>query len=173
MTVSFLVGTAARVNPTDQNYCPWRTDRPDEVDAVPASGSRMSGRCPGLARYPVCALTPYHWILDEAGAHIVAAHQGVERRRLRWRHSDALGVTHSGNLTHHVEINEFFTLLAQDAQTEHGALRSGTANASPISCSRAWPRTGTASSPFLAGRPCICCLSLTVQPSRRSGFARR
>lgn len=66
--------------------------------------------------------TPYHWILDEAGAHIVAAHQGVERRRLRWRHSDALGVAHSGKLTHHVEINEFFTLLAPEAHAEHGAL---------------------------------------------------
>ena len=66
--------------------------------------------------------TPYHWILDEAGAHIVAAHQGVERR-LRWRHSDALGVTHSGKLTHHVEINEFFTLLASEAHAKHGALR--------------------------------------------------
>jgi hypothetical protein len=67
--------------------------------------------------------TPYHWILDEAGAHIVAAHQSVERRRLRWRHSDALGVAHSGKLTHHVEINEFFTLLAPEAHAKHGALR--------------------------------------------------
>jgi hypothetical protein len=69
------------------------------------------------------AAPQYHWILDEAGAHIVAAHQGVERRRLRWRHSDALGVAHSGKLAHHIEINEFFTLLAPEAHAQHGALR--------------------------------------------------
>jgi hypothetical protein len=67
--------------------------------------------------------TPYHWILDEAGAHIVAAQQGVERRRLRWRHADALGVAQSGKLSHHVEINEFLSLLALEAKLGHGALR--------------------------------------------------
>ena len=33
------------------------------------------------------------------------------------------GSPHSGKLTHHVEINEFFTLLAPEAHAEHGALR--------------------------------------------------
>ena len=65
---------------------------------------------------------PYHWILDEAGAYVVAAEQGIERREVRWRHSRALTVAASPTLAHRVETNEFFTRLAQDARAAHGAL---------------------------------------------------
>jgi hypothetical protein len=65
---------------------------------------------------------PYHWVLDEAGAHIVAAHRDIERRSLRWRHTDAIGVAYSGKLRHHIEINEFFSLLSQQVEAEHGRL---------------------------------------------------
>lgn len=66
--------------------------------------------------------TPYHWILDEAGAYIIAAEQRIERRELRWRHTTALAIAASPTLTHRVETNEFFTRLAQDATAAHGAL---------------------------------------------------
>jgi Replication-relaxation len=66
--------------------------------------------------------TPYHWLLDETGAHIVAAEHGIERRELRWRHTTALGIATSATLRHRVETNEFFTLLAEQAATAHGAL---------------------------------------------------
>jgi diadenosine tetraphosphatase ApaH/serine/threonine PP2A family protein phosphatase len=65
---------------------------------------------------------PYHWVLDEAGAHIVAAREEIERRSLRWRHSDAIKVAYSGKLRHHIEINEFFSLLSQEAEAEDGKL---------------------------------------------------
>jgi len=65
---------------------------------------------------------PYHWVLDEAGAHIVAACQDIERRALRWRHSDAIKVAYSGKLRHHIEINEFFSLLSQEAEANDGKL---------------------------------------------------
>jgi hypothetical protein len=65
---------------------------------------------------------PYHWILDEAGAYVVAAEQGLERREVRWRHTTALTIAASPTLAHRVETNEFFTRLAQDAKTAHGAL---------------------------------------------------
>ncbi len=65
---------------------------------------------------------PYHWVLDEAGAHIVAACRDIERRQLRWRHTDAMGVAYSDKLRHHIEINEFFSLLALEAEIEHGRL---------------------------------------------------
>jgi hypothetical protein len=65
---------------------------------------------------------PYHWILDEAGAYVVAAEQGIERREVRWRHSHALTVAASPSLTHRIETNEFFTRLAQDARAAHGTL---------------------------------------------------
>jgi hypothetical protein len=66
--------------------------------------------------------TPHHWILDEAGAHIVAELQGIERRKLNWRHSTALAVADSPKLCHHLERNEFFARLAHEAATAGGAL---------------------------------------------------
>ncbi len=65
---------------------------------------------------------PYHWILDEAGALIVADHKGIERGELHYTHADALGYATSRNLTHHVEVNEFFTRLAVEANRAQGAL---------------------------------------------------
>ncbi len=66
---------------------------------------------------------PYHWILDEAGALIVADHLNVERSKLGWQHSVAAGVATSQKLAHHVEVNEFFTRLAVEANACGGALR--------------------------------------------------
>jgi hypothetical protein len=65
---------------------------------------------------------PYHWILDEAGALIVADHKGIEPNQLHYTHADALSYATSRNLTHHVEANEFFTRLAVEANQAHGAL---------------------------------------------------
>src|SRR5216683_1324406 len=47
----------------------------------------------------------HHWILDEAGAHVVAAHLGVERKELRWRHQRDLGMFGSQKLDHQLEVN--------------------------------------------------------------------
>ncbi len=66
--------------------------------------------------------TPHHWVLDEAGAHVVAGMQGVTRRELNWRHSTAFAIANSTKLRHHIEINEFFVRLAQEASTAGGAL---------------------------------------------------
>lgn len=65
---------------------------------------------------------PYHWVLDEAGALLVADHKGVPRRELRYSHADALAIATSRNLTHHVESNEFFTRLAVEASRTGGSL---------------------------------------------------
>lgn len=66
--------------------------------------------------------SPYHWILDEAGAHVVAAQYGIERRELKWRHTTALALADSPKLHHHIEINEFFAQLAHEASASGGAL---------------------------------------------------
>jgi hypothetical protein len=58
---------------------------------------------------------PYHWILDEAGALIVADHLNIERAKLGWQHSIAASIAHSQKLPHHIEVNEFFTRLAVEA----------------------------------------------------------
>ncbi len=64
----------------------------------------------------------HHWILDEAGAHVVAARLGVERNELRWRHQRALGIFGSQKLDHQLEVNEFFSRLAEEAGEAGGRL---------------------------------------------------
>ena len=64
----------------------------------------------------------HHWILDEAGAHVVAAHLGIERNQLRWSHQRALGMFDSQKLDHQLEVNEFFTRLAEEARQPAGRL---------------------------------------------------
>jgi hypothetical protein len=65
---------------------------------------------------------PYHWILDEGGALIVAAQKDVERAKLGWQHAVAVSVAASPKLTHHVEVNEFVVRLAVEAQAVGGML---------------------------------------------------
>ncbi|MDE3069123.1 MAG: replication-relaxation family protein [Acidobacteriota bacterium] len=65
---------------------------------------------------------PYHWVLDEAGAHVVAACLGLERSELRWRHQAAIAISRSGKLAHQLEVNEFFTRLAGEAAAAGGRL---------------------------------------------------
>lgn len=65
---------------------------------------------------------PYHWILDEAGARIVADHRNVDRAKLGWEHSVAASIATSQKLSHHVEVNEFFTRLAVEASAAGSAL---------------------------------------------------
>jgi hypothetical protein len=50
-----------------------------------------------------------HWLLDEAGAHIVAACLGIDRRALPWRRRENWG-THP-QLAHQLEVNTFVTDL--------------------------------------------------------------
>lgn len=66
--------------------------------------------------------TPHHWVLDDAGAHVVAEMLDVKRRKLNWRHSTALAIARSPKLRHHIETNEFFTRLEEEAFTKGGAL---------------------------------------------------
>jgi hypothetical protein len=71
---------------------------------------------------------PYHWILDEAGALIVADRLGRDRAEFGWRHSVAVSIATSQNLAHHVEANEFFARLASRPTLPAARCRSGMAN---------------------------------------------
>ena len=73
-------------------------------------------------RQPGEGSAPYHWLLDEAGAHIAAEALGVERSELRWRHQAAIGIAGSTKLAHQLEVNEFFTRLAEEARQSGGRL---------------------------------------------------
>jgi hypothetical protein len=63
-----------------------------------------------------------HWVLDEAGALVVAAEFGLERAELRWRAQAALAIASSSKLAHQLAVNEFFTRLTEDAREAGGAL---------------------------------------------------
>jgi hypothetical protein len=67
--------------------------------------------------------SPYHWILDEAGALLVADWKGIDRSELRYARDDGLRIAASRNISHHVEANEFFTRLAIEATAAGGELR--------------------------------------------------
>jgi len=73
-------------------------------------------------RQPNEGSAPYHWLLDEAGAHIAAEALGVERSELRWRRQGAIAIASSAKLAHQLEVNEFFTRLADEARLGGGRL---------------------------------------------------
>jgi hypothetical protein len=57
-----------------------------------------------------------HWLLDEAGAQLVAALLGVERKRLGWQRRDDWG-SHR-QLAHRLEVNRFVTDLIAATLTD-------------------------------------------------------
>jgi hypothetical protein len=64
-----------------------------------------------------------HWVLDEAGALVVATELGLERPELRWRAQTALAIASSSKLGHQLAVNEFFTRLAEEARDAGGELQ--------------------------------------------------
>jgi len=74
------------------------------------------------SRQPGEGSAPYHWILDEAGAHVVAACLDLDRAELRWRRQRAVAISRTQTLTHQLEVNEFFTRLAEEARRASGRL---------------------------------------------------
>ncbi len=66
--------------------------------------------------------TPYHWTLDLAGAHIVAANLGIDRTDLHWHRTPAATLVSSTTRQHLTAINEFATRLHEEARHAGGAL---------------------------------------------------
>jgi hypothetical protein len=54
---------------------------------------------------------PYHWVLDEAGAAVLAAAYGIAERELGYRRTAALAVAHSQRLGHTIGTNSLMTTL--------------------------------------------------------------
>lgn len=59
---------------------------------------------------------PYHWILDEIGAQLIAWERGVDLKRLGWRRERALGIAASPQLSHRLGVNAFFCALLRAAR---------------------------------------------------------
>nr|WP_308436454.1 replication-relaxation family protein [Lentzea cavernae] len=66
---------------------------------------------------------PMHYVLDIAGAVALAYEDGLDPKRLGYRHEDAMGIAHSLRLAHTVGVNGFFTsLVARSQRSASGQL---------------------------------------------------
>ncbi|MEU6260168.1 replication-relaxation family protein [Streptomyces griseorubiginosus] len=54
---------------------------------------------------------PMHYVLDVAGATILAREDGLDPKQLNYKHERAIGIAHSLHLAHTVGTNGFFTAL--------------------------------------------------------------
>ena len=70
---------------------------------------------------------PYHWVLDDAGAAVLAAGYGIEVRDLGYSRPAALAVAHSEHLAHTLGTNTLLTGLATTTRSSGGEV--GTAAA--------------------------------------------
>ena len=64
---------------------------------------------------------PYHYVLGEAGALLLAAEQGRDPAAVRYRRERALAIAHSQRLPHLVGVNGFFAALAAAARARPDA----------------------------------------------------
>ena len=77
------------------------------------------------ARPPRRGTAPFHWILDELGAHVVAASLHRDRRDLNWRRAAAIALADSATLKHRMATNEFFVRVAVEARAAGGPPHEG------------------------------------------------
>ena len=66
--------------------------------------------------------SPYHWVLDQAGAEVLAAEDGVPVAQLGYRRDRALDIAFSPRLAHTAGANGFFAALARAARLGGGEL---------------------------------------------------
>jgi hypothetical protein len=64
--------------------------------------------------------SPNHWILDTAGAYVVAAVRGLEQDRLPWTRQPPEAVANSATLDHRRDTNEFATQLIEAVRAAGG-----------------------------------------------------
>jgi hypothetical protein len=63
---------------------------------------------------------PWHYVLDDAGAAVLAAATGVSLAELGYRRDRALALAHSPRLAHQIGVNSLFTSLIAHARQHHG-----------------------------------------------------
>lgn len=66
---------------------------------------------------------PLHYVLDSAGASLLAHEHGIDPRDLTYRREREIGRAYSLQLAHTVGCNTVFTNLIQQARHSHGAHR--------------------------------------------------
>jgi hypothetical protein len=65
---------------------------------------------------------PYHWVLDQAGAEVLAVEDALTLAQLGYRRDRALDIAFSPRLTHTTGTSSFFTGLAAAARAGGGEL---------------------------------------------------
>lgn len=63
-----------------------------------------------------CVTGPYHYVLDEAGALVLAAERGDDIDNVRWHREHGLALAKSQHLAHRVGVNGFFTALIGESR---------------------------------------------------------
>lgn len=71
--------------------------------------------------YRTLGSAPWHWVLDEAGARLLADQHTTTVRQLSWARRDALAVAASPRLTHTIGLHDVLCALAATAHTIPGA----------------------------------------------------
>jgi Replication-relaxation len=80
---------------------------------------RAADRFRPLAR---TGTAPFHWVLDQAGAEVLAAEDDMTAAQLGYRHDRAIGIAWSPRLAHTAGANGVFTALAAAARRGEGTL---------------------------------------------------
>jgi hypothetical protein len=68
-------------------------------------------------------LAPMHYVLDVAGAAVLAHEDDLDPKKIGYQHGRAMGIAHSLHLAHRVAVNEMFTHLVRHARQPDSAAR--------------------------------------------------
>lgn len=80
---------------------------------------------------------PYHWILDQVGAQLIAWERGVDLKQLDWRRERALGIAASPQLSHRLGLNGFFCALLRAARANWRSRLTGWRSTPTLHCHEA------------------------------------
>lgn len=134
MSPDLLKVLATRFTARDRYLCQllldYRVLTTNQItDVAFASTITASHRLLSLYRYRVIdrfrphrttGSAPYHHILDDAGAAVLAAHRGITVDQLGYRRDKTLALAHNQRLDHTVGVNGFFTALIAAARRSRG-----------------------------------------------------
>jgi hypothetical protein len=91
----------------------WTTRRSANIRLLELYRWRVLDRFQPLA---VSGLSPMHYVLDVAGAAVLAHEDGLDPGKIGYQHDRAMGIAHSLHLAHRVAVNGMFTRLVHHAR---------------------------------------------------------
>nr|MDT0663518.1 replication-relaxation family protein [Micromonospora sp. DSM 115978] len=91
----------------------WVTRRSANIRLLELYRWRVLDRFQPLA---VSGLSPMHYVLDVAGAAVLAHEDGLDPKKIGYQHDRAMGIAHSLHLAHRVAVNGMFTRLVHHAR---------------------------------------------------------